>query len=648
MIEAVIDGRVHHFDPDDEKSVVGNGGEADVFWLNNPTENLKRLAGSARLVFKYFRDDSEAHLRAADERQKKLPALPKRLTDNVAAIAKPLAFGYDRQGRIIGYVMAFVPDATPLLSFKTHAYRDKNQVTIRQLLRVLRDVWALIGSVHKYDVVIGDLNDNNFLIKKRELTAVLLDVDSLSYGEWPSTSFTDAFICPLICRPPDTTDRKTFRKTVMRLKKAGDHTELTDWYAFCVIVFQLLARLHPYLSGVHNPAPGKREFQGVARIHMRISVFDPRVKTPPEVMKTGIHWDHWPPALLEFMKRVFTEDLRCVFPIELLDPQLWIECPSCNTPHGHLICPRCGAKGVDPKPVSYSTAAPKKSSGERHALITVPQGGELRGVFHIDGAYRREDMSVVWDTSYNPQVSALVSGARTVFTVGSAFVVTHDGQSRKYKTNNLYGRTTVAANSRHYYWVNGSSLARDGRRGSTVSIGSVPFDATSVWVGETFGLAVVQTGILTEVRTFDAEEMGWTGSCYLDTEIGTVTDVTCVVGDELAWLVISSQAHDGTTTNKCYVLDRHANLRATAEARDGDGSWLGATPRAACAIGDKLLLAMADAGIVQIGIRARAATAELVMPGTARYVRDRSPLVSLCRTNTGLFLTTTSKITRIS
>jgi hypothetical protein len=160
---------------------------------------------------------------------------------------------------------------------------------------------------------------------------------------------------------------------------------------------------------------------------------------------------------------------------------------------------------------------------------------------------------------------------------------------------------------------------------------------TSVWVGERFGLAMVQAGFLTRILTFDAEQPGTMRTCHLPPETGTVVDATCVISDSFAWLRITSRARNGTVTHRCYVLDPSAQLRATAEAQQGTGTWLDSFTSSALPVNDKLLVPLARTGIARIGLRNGSLQSEGAYRAAASHINDARATVGIGLTQEGLF-----------
>ena len=626
MITAVIDGQPYRINDEDPSVLVGHGGEADVY-RSPASRDFTARYGDNAYVLKVFRlvpgDDTSA--KADRERQTKLREFPSGLPSDVIA---PVALALGHTGRIIGYVMALVPDARPLINLKKAKFCRDHAISVADILKIMANLHDLVNAVHARGIVIGDFNDKNVLVR-RNLTVSLLDADSFQFGRWECPAFVPGFVDPQIIKPGKGS----------AIIKADKHSVMTDWYAYAVMLFQLLVRVHPYTDGFYNPPQGGVPIKGVSRIHNRISVFHPRVTLPDSV----VPFDQLPPKIVECFRLIFEEGQRGIIPRELLttvQPQ--------STP-----APRPAAQPRPPQQPPRTTPAPTRSQTLPLANIlgVSLQGGQPRYVYHDSGAYRREGgRTVLSSPSHDARLSVFPAGDRTVAasSVGNSFAVfTDDGRSTgAVKTQAQFGRVTVAANGRYIYWLRGSELVRDDRTGGTIVIGKIAANLTSVWVGERFGFALVQAGILTKVLTFDAERPGL-HAVTLPPDFGSVIDAQCVVGNQTAWLTLSIES-GGRVVNRCYVFDAQARLRATAEAPQGDGSWLGSMSPAAHATDDKLLVPVARTGIVRIGIAGDRARQELIYPGSSTFVPTKDATVGLTYSSQGILHYSKTGITPIA
>lgn len=632
MLQAVIDGNVYRIDDENPTSLVAYGGEAAVYWFNSP--EFAGRYGPGRYVIKVYKD-------RGGDRQAKLQAFPTGLPRNVVT---PLALAYDLRGQLIGYVMKFVPDGTTLIRYKSASYRREHHVTNRIICHILANLHDLVTELHRHGIVIGDFNDKNVLVTP-SLEVYLLDADSFQFGKWESPVFVPGFVDPLIVASDGPG----------KLKKVRPHSQLTDWYAFAVMIFQLLVRVNPYLDGVYVPSDGKRHVKGAARVIRRISALHPGVSLPD----TAVPLDTLPESFGRLFELVFGEHRRGVIPREILTDAQWTRCAQCHTHHGRLQCPRCNTatqrptqQPQQPSPTPHRrpdpTTAPPPPRNPPNILAARRQGDRIRCVYHANGAYRREDGQIIWPApKHDDRLTAIPAGGRTVFASDSSFAIFQDGSnSGQIRTQTVFGRATVAANSRYVYWLVNNQLVRDAYPSSGMQvIGTIAPHTTSVWVGERFGLAMTQAGVFNTIHVFDAHRAGFK-STSLPPSFDSVIDAQCFVGDDAAWLILSQQDGRGVV-NRCYVIDSRAQLLATAEARRGDGTWLGTITTAAHADGNRLVTPIPRIGVIQLGINGGQVVQGAVYPDSSRLVTSAGATVAVCPTSRGATHFSSTTITEI-
>lgn len=626
IIRAQIDGRSYTFNTEDEDQIIGEGGEAVVMkWT--PSSEFTRRHGNGKYAVKIFFMESDEQRAAAVQRQTKLRHTPKGVPRNVVT---PLVFVVNSHGQIIGFVMRLLEDVVPLSKFMDPEFRKERRITQAIAVQVLIRLHATVIGLHQAGVVIGDFNDKNVLVNLKTFDVYIIDFDSAQWGQWTCLTATPEFSDP------------TLLDQSHNLRKGASYSRVSDWYSFAVIVYQLLTLSHPYRDGVHRPGSGHPRKRFPERVTLRLSVFDPRVHLDASTH----HPATLPDELGRLMGVIFIRDHRPnPFPIHLLTTFQWMRCPRCGREHGRSVCPTpgCQTPGVVP---SRSTTTPPGTV----FLTAAASGGRLQYVCSRNGAYYREDDAEVWRPPQGgASLSALIAGSRTILHSGTSFGVFNGDikNARRYPTQNHYGRTTVAANSRHFYWVSESSLVRDDGRGGIVTIGPVAPHMTSVWAGERFGLAMVQAGVVTKILTFDAERPGYR-SYLLPPEFGIVVDAQCIISDDLAWLTVSSRAKNGVTTNRCYVFDASARLRATAEERRGEQTWLGSMTPTAFAIRSWLFVPVTRIGIVRVALEVDSIRREGVYPRTADLMPNSTATVGLGLTQSGIMHVGRTSITQVA
>lgn len=616
-VHALIRGRRHVIDLDDVRDRAGSGGEAVV----------KIIDGEAVKIRHQYDPDLAGKLRDT----------PKGVHPNVIMPQEPVLDARD-PSRVIGFTMKLVegisrtptrePETFPISMFGDADFQSQHNLTWQKLVRVLLNLHDRVGDVHKSGIILGDFNEKNVLVNVRTLEVFLVDMDAAWWGKWKTFTFTSEF-----------TDARLLRAGAEQgdppvLIPNARYTQETDWYAYTAIVCKVLIGGTPYRDGVHQPKDGSEIQRLNQRVLSRLTYFDKSIRLASDAYR---HPSALPAGLGLFLRDVFVEDRReTPFPRAFLETYVQITC-ACGAKHGRRKCPKCGRPGITVATTPYfkpgeQPASNRHSDGNEAGIIiaTTPFGENIRYVHHHNGVYRREDGSIVLRRSFSPGITALVAGERTVLIAGQKFAIVGKRRAPKkyYATQRTLGRITVAANSRHVYWMNGNHLVREDSLRGITSIGPCPANMTSVWAGEQFGVALVHEQSGTSIRTFT--DTGFTGSSPLPILPGTIVDAVCVVGNDLAWLKVTTQwARKRTTT--VYVINTAAQLLATAEA-DGSTTYLGRLASSALAVSNMLFVPVEGVGLVRFKIEHGA----VYMDGALNHTTTFQDTVGFCMNSTGL------------
>jgi len=194
----------------------------------------------------------------------------------------------NRNGVPIGFTTSFIAKAEPFCKFFTKNYRGQIGFSEQNTIDVIKKMQETISAIHSKDILIVDVNELNFLLKNKTFVPYFIDVNSYQTKNFPATAIM------MSIADPKATPNKTF-------------TELSDWFSFAIIAFQLYIGIHPFRG--RHPKYGKKDFQ--LRIERGISVFEKEVKTPPSCRPLSVI----PPAQLEWFKKVFKDGERSMPPI---------------------------------------------------------------------------------------------------------------------------------------------------------------------------------------------------------------------------------------------------------------------------------------------------------------------------------------------
>lgn len=217
------------------------------------------------------------HIDLAKKQQKVQQLLNEKLPANVVA---PTELVYDSSRRFIGYVMQKI-DHECFKMLANKRYVKTQNITTKDVLMLLDDLWKTITHLHNRRIYIGDLNDQNVLFDLTAKRSYLIDVDSWSIGSVPCEVAMDLFKDPNI--------------------KGDNFNAETDTYAFCVIAWKSLTRIHPF-GGTTSP-----DMNIMDRIARGLSVIDNPNVTIPKIAK---HWRNLSPDMVAAFKSVFNNGVR--------------------------------------------------------------------------------------------------------------------------------------------------------------------------------------------------------------------------------------------------------------------------------------------------------------------------------------------------
>lgn len=585
--------------------VVGKGGEADIYRKGTEAYKIFKppnhpdLAGSISL-----QKDAEGRIR---EHQQKLPAFPKNLPSRVTTPGELLR---DKNGLIAGYKMDFIDGVEVLLRYGERSFREQG-VTDDMIRDIFIDLYKTVVGVHRAQVVIGDFNDLNVLVKGTE--AHIIDADSMQFGKFPARMFTGKFVDPLICD-----------STLTSPMMIRPHSPTTDWYAYLIMLMQSLLYVGPY-GGVYRPADLKRQIPHDARPLRRITVFNPEVRYP----KPARPYKILPDDLLHFLKQAFEKDARDVPPLSLVERLQFTSCSKCGVAHARSQCPDC--IGVTPPMVKEVHTGEVKGTKvfetEGRILFAAMQKGNLRYLYHHSGSYKREGGREVVAAPLDPNIRFRIRGAQTVFARFNECLV-FDPAKAGHETlfADAYGALPlIDANEDHIFFAEGGGLHRTSDLGAGYRdrVGDVLQNQTLFWVGDSLGFGFYRAAELSNFFVFSPAHRGLNDSVKLPGIKGQLVDATAVFGTDRAWFFTTTQ--EGTkAVNRCHLVNAQGVHLGSAEASPGDGTWLGSI-RGACAVKD-LLFVPTDDGVVRVGIQGTTLVPVKEYPDTRRFVDDESRL----------------------
>ena len=210
-------------------------------------------------------------------KERKVNALMK--TTLPKAVITPIDTVLDMRGRFIGYCMErVIGDEFNRLS--NRKFVTANSITTKDILSMLVKVKMVLAEIHKQNIYVGDLNDQNILFVTAG-NVYLIDCDSWTVGGDKCTVAMDMFKDPKL--------------------QADNFNTNTDNYAFMVLAWKSLTRVHPFGGTVEPDMPI------LDRIAKGISVIGrDNVKLP----RTTKEWKGFSPGLVSEFKSVFETGAR--------------------------------------------------------------------------------------------------------------------------------------------------------------------------------------------------------------------------------------------------------------------------------------------------------------------------------------------------
>ncbi len=580
-------------------AVVGKGGEADVFDLGNG-HALKLYKPPDHPDYATKPIEQRGARERIAEQQQKLLAFPKGLPKN--AVAPAMIARDPKTTMVVGYTLPLIVPSVPLLHFGQRWFRE-GAVSDQRVLVILKRLHALLLGIHQAKVVVGDLNDNNVLVRRGE--PFLIDLDSAQFGTFLSRAYTRTFVDPLLCK-----------KNARVPELVRPHNELSDWYAFAIMVMQSLLFTGPYL-GTYTPADQKKRIVHDARPLHRITVFHPEVRYPKPARPLNV----LPDSVLAYLEGIFVRDVREPFSLPLLEKLQF-------DGEGNLLAtlkePLAPARVKEV--VMGNVTATKLFSTSGIVLFATVQRGELRYLYHEHGMYRREGGVEVIPGALDKQMRFRIQGTKSLLAKENVAIILSPDGKKEHLQVDTYGKLPlVDANGTAVFFVAGGVLKRVSSLGIAYEerIGDVLAHQTLFWVGEEHGFGFYRAGKLTRYFLFHANGSVLQDSVVLPPMQGQLLDATCLFGAGQTWFFVSVR-EGARTVNRCFVLNQTGVVIAEGEATLGDGSWLGGL-RGKCVVRNMLLVATDD-GIVRVEADGARLAVTKEFSNTARFVDSESHL----------------------
>jgi len=588
------------------QSVVGKGGEADVFDLGNG-QALKLFKSPDHPDYAGSNSDQDLARNRLLIHQEKLRNFPARLPERVVA---PIDLATDQTGtQIVGYSMRLLTDSDVLARLADPVFRRAG-ISGNRVGAIFRDLLNSVAALHRAKVIIGDFNDLNVLVRDEQ--AWLIDSDSFQFGKFPCRVFTFRFLDPLL---------QSNVNGLPALK--GLFSTASDWYAFTVMLMECLLGVHPF-GGVFRPAdPAKRIPADLRPLH-RITVFNSEVRYP----NAALPWMTLPDELLQQFHLIFEKDDRNPFPEHLLTGMRWRNCSVCGMEHARSVCPQCqhATAGPGPLMVVRNRITARRLLRTTGRILAVPANGSGKcWVVYENGAYRREDGLAVISGPLDPALRFQTKGNTTFVGRGSslAAISTSHAEPIRSSVDLCEGVPQFAANSRHLFWLQGGQLFREGAAAPELW-GEVLQGQTRFWVGEEFGFGFYRAGHLHVAFVFPTRGRGLNDGVKVPPIPGQLVGTACYLSDRQAWFFAQSRDR-GRTIAQCLVVRPDGTVIAQVQEPTPDSGWLHSLGGKSAA--GSALFAATDRGVIRLEIQSGVVTETRRFADTESMVKEGSSIL---------------------
>ena len=287
------------------KTPLAEGGEGIIYELNGeiikiykPVVNIKSKENKVRLLIN--------------------KSLPKE-------VISPKDIVVNRNNKFIGFSMDKV-EGEEFKKLTNKKFVTANNITTKDILLILTKIQNIINELHKNNIYVGDLNDQNILFDKK-LNVYFIDCDSWTVDNEKCEVAMDLFKDPLL--------------------QSNNFNEKTDAYSFAILVWKSLTRIHPF-GGTINP-----DMNIIDRMKNGISVINNPKVTIPKTIKS---WRNLSPDLIKKLQSIFENHNRDELSNEL--NEMLNNLKFCDVDKEYyyakyLSCPLCDINAkVQMKPIS--------------------------------------------------------------------------------------------------------------------------------------------------------------------------------------------------------------------------------------------------------------------------------------------------------
>jgi len=235
-------------------------------------------------------------------------------------VIRPLSVLMDEKKNAVGVTYSFIPDAESVCKLFTKAFKDRNGINLSDVGELVHQMRETVQRVHDAHILIVDLNELNLLLDGKTFKNIyFIDTDSWQTPHFKATAIMDYV-----------RDRKVVN---------NNFTELSDWFSFGVVTFQMFMGIHPY-KGTFKGTPILKDVD--ERMNAGVSVFNKDVSLPKVCPSFGVI----PKGYLDWYERVFERGERIPPPLKLDQIVIFVSPTPVNlTSSGRLVMDEINSYG---------------------------------------------------------------------------------------------------------------------------------------------------------------------------------------------------------------------------------------------------------------------------------------------------------------
>lgn len=209
---------------------------------------------------------------------------------NHKKIIKPEEVILDKKNKPVGYTMKLVDNAIPLAQMLTKVYREREGVTLTDTLTLIQQMRDGIEYIHSKKILQVDGNEFNYMVTNDYKNVYFIDVNSYETPSYPAEVLM-----------------QSIRDWHVEVKNGRNiWTELSDWFSFAVLSFNMFVGMHPYKG--RNPKFTNIKTLMMDQMKAHVSVLNPETTYPAAAVYplTVIPdaYMNWYKAVLEEGKRL--------------------------------------------------------------------------------------------------------------------------------------------------------------------------------------------------------------------------------------------------------------------------------------------------------------------------------------------------------